>query len=1055
MPSYFSDLKSVYKRTYEELKNPNSAIAVFLEKIDEYERLENAGPIKTAIAEYIKVYEEEEKNFKEPDASSERIRYNDEQVRLRKNLEVEKKLEKAVRSMQDALDSFAEGAFEKAKTYTHEEIWQVKDRREQLRLQRDRMLDAIYGIEVDLEKEMIDKLKKDYQLFEHRPMESNVATPPFVLKSPQYKMRHMEINGSAKIPTAIYGLMRFRDLMNDHESMLEEAERSRQYEKFVNDRLAGYQAWKNTISIEQDIYNEIKEAVDPEYFAKYNNYMKNYAGTSTVSGYENWYLDTIQNIDKMKLELEEYQKQQEQLDKTYAESVAELEQANADFDLEEKNLNTQLEDLEKSPLLKQEYYDNNEKTRIQAEKDLADLEIALKTNGEEMDRLNLEESAAKQTMLENVQRIQNYSHELEQLQNDLTNNAEEALKKFLKKHKEVGDILDNNLKNTLDLLDGMLTTMTFHNEKVAETETAITKYTKEVQDFREQIDQATKAYKEDEKRANKELKAANTMGQKFLRATNLFGMGEKSQQKLEKAEDQKVVVTDYGKKISELEENIKNSEKSLAIEQDNLKNYKLAWDELHNNLKIRIKEGYEYSTQLQVQLSQLGTEKEEVTAGYENQVKEIQQTSKERQQTYSTMLERTSQEFDNLKEKKRLKIEERTKLQQKLEEAKKTIEKCKDEAKNIQNAKDSKEALLKLKEEFPGKRKKEIEKIEKEMEDHRDRSIRVKKLESERRLEIETTIKSHDAMFEFFKQGKVTSNRVLEDLSAALTESLQIANRESQKQLDYIRGKEMKLMESFAAKMKNPELFAERVRVQKDTKEVQKDSKEVQKDTKEKAGVYDYMKKLSSMKMFNSKSFENLKRAVMKNYSPDGTFLTVQIPEDEKERESFLSQLSTDEKQAAQFEKSVKEVRANLQELADCAKTYIQEKGSASRYTKVGKERYRFADEMRTMAETMLDKFKRYDIEKLKADKLKILDDSELHISKKVSFYKTEDYSMTRKAFVKQGEVDKLNMLGQALESLKSDKGVKKEGVKEEIKEKAKEEVKEEIVKEDDAEIEL
>ena len=144
-----------------------------------------------------------------------------------------------------------------------------------------------------------------------------------------------------------------------------------------------------------------------------------------------------------------------------------------------------------------------------------------------------------------------------------------------------------------------------------------------------------------------------------------------------------------------------------------------------------------------------------------------------------------------------------------------------------------------------------------------------------------------------------------------------------------------------------------------------------------------------------------------------------------------------------------------MQELADCAKAYIQEKGSASRYTKAGKERYRFADEMRTMAETMLDKFKRYDKEKEKADKLKILDDSELHVSKKVSFYKTEDYSMTRKAFVKQGEVDRLNMLSQALESLKNDKGVKKEGVKEEIKEKAKEEVKEELVKEEDEQMEL
>ncbi|MBQ1983394.1 MAG: hypothetical protein II232_02055, partial [Spirochaetaceae bacterium] len=41
----------------------------------------------------------------------------------------------------------------------------------------------------------------------------------------------------------------------------------------------------------------------------------------------------------------------------------------------------------------------------------------------------------------------------------------------------------------------------------------------------------------------------------------------------------------------------------------------------------------------------------------------------------------------------------------------------------------------------------------------------------------------------------------------------------------------------------------------------------------------------------------------------------------------------------------------------------IQEKGSANRYTKAGKERYRFADEMRTMAEIMLDKFERYDRE--------------------------------------------------------------------------------------------
>ena len=1036
MPSYFSDLKSVYKRTYEELKNPNSAIAVFLEKIDDYERLENAGPIKTAIQEYIKVYEEEEKHFKEPDVFEGRISYKREQIRLRKNLEVEKKLEKAVRGMQDALDSFAVSAFGEAKVYSHEDIMKVKDHRERLRLQKDRMLNAIYGIEVDLENRMIEKLKADYQLFDHRPMESKVKTPPNVLNSPQYKMRHMELWGNAKVPTALYGLMRFRDLMNDHESMLEEAERSRQYEKFVNDRLAGFQAWKNTLSIEQENFNEIRAAVDDKYFEQYNEFMKEYAGTSNVSGYQNWYVHINNEVEKLRDEIAKYESDQKQLDEFYAASVKELDETKAEYDLEEKNLNTKLEELEKSPFLSQEFYENNEKTRTETEKELSNLEKAAKEMDDEMELLNEEESAAKKTMIENVQRIQNYTNELKHLQEDMENNAGEALKNFLKKYEESTKLLDENLHKTLEEMAGMVTTMDFHNENIKKAENGIETYSKEVKDFRAQIDEVTKAYEEEEKQADKDLKASKTIGQKLIRTFNFFGKGEESQKKLEQAENQKEVVTDFGKKISELQDNIKNSEANLAKEQENLKNYKQAWKKIYDNLKIRIQDSYEYSTQLHVKLSQLKTEKEAVTTGYEEQVKEIKQTSEEKQQTYSSILERTSAEFDNLNEKKRLKLEERKKLQQRIQEAKNKLEECKNNAKNIQNAKDSKEELLKLKEKLPGEREAKITQLEKDMNDNRDRCISVKKLESERRLEIETTIRSHDAMYELYKQGKVTSNRVLEDLNAALTATLEIANRESQKQLDYIRGKEMKLMESFAAKMKNPELFAERM--QKDTKKEQKNIageekqiKEETKDTKEKAGVYDYMNRLSSMKRFNSKSFENLKRAVMKNYSPEGDFLTGQI------------------------EDSVTQVRANLKELAECAKAYIQEKGSASRYTKAGRERYRFADEMRTMAETMLDKFERYDREKEMAEKLKTLNDSELHVSKNISFYKTESYSMTRNAFVKPGEVDRLNMIGQALEALKNDKGVKKEEVKEEIKEKEKEEVKEELVKEEDDPIEL
>ena len=696
--------------------------------------------------------------------------------------------------------------------------------------------------------------------------------------------------------------------------------------------------------------------------------------------------------------------------------------------------------------MSQEFYENNENTRTQTEKELSELEKAAKEMDGEIELLKEEESAAKKTMIENVQRIQNYTNELKQLQEDMENNAGEALKNFLKKHEESAKQLDENLHKTLEEMSAMIKTMDFHNENIKNAENSIETYSQEVKAFRAQIDEATKAYKENEKQADKDLKASKTIGQRLIRTFNFFGEAEKSKQELERAENQKEVVTDYGKKIGELQDNIKNSEENLAKEQENLGNYKQAWKKIYDDLEKTIKESCEYSSQLQDKLSQLKTEKEEQTIGYEEQVKEIKQTSEEKQQTYSSILDKTSAEFDNLNEKKRLKSEEWKKLQQRIKVAQNKIEECENNAKNIQNAKDSKEELLKLKEQFPGKRESKIKQLEDDMADNRDRCIMVKKLEAERLLEVESTIKSHDKLFEFYKQGKVTSNRVLEDLAAALTETLKIANSESQKQVDYIRSKEMKLMGSFAAKMKDPQLYAERVREQKDTKEEQKtiagqENKEEQKDTKINAGVYDYMKKLSSMKRFNSKSFENLKNAVMKNFSPDGTLLVGQIAADEKEREALLSQLSTDKKKEIQFENTVKQVKANLKELADCAKTYIQEKGSANRYTKAGKERYRFADEMRTMAEVMLAKFERYDIEKKKAEKLKILDDSELHVSKKLSFYKTGSYDMTKSAFVKNGEVDKMDMMGLKVEL---PEGKKKE-----------ENLKEEIVMEDNDQIEL
>ena len=159
----------------------------------------------------------------------------------------------------------------------------MKEDSEKRKAYRDRVLNASYGLEVEQEEAMIAKLKAEYKAFDHRPMESKIELPPYILDSQEYRIRHMELRGGAKVPTALYGMVRFRDLLNEHESMITEAARSREYAKFVNDRLAGFQAWKNTLEREGQIHEEIRKEIDPAYFAEYNEFMDkfNYLWHST------------------------------------------------------------------------------------------------------------------------------------------------------------------------------------------------------------------------------------------------------------------------------------------------------------------------------------------------------------------------------------------------------------------------------------------------------------------------------------------------------------------------------------------------------------------------------------------------------------------------------------------------------------------------------------------------------------------------------------------------------------------------------------------------------
>ena len=126
------------------------------------------------------------------------------------------------------------------------------------------------------------------------------------------------------------------------------------------------------------------------------------------------------------------------------------------------------------------------------------------------------------------------------------------------------------------------------------------------------------------------------------------------------------------------------------------------------------------------------------------------------------------------------------------------------------------------------------------------------------------------------------------------------------------------------------------------------------------------------------------------------------------------------------------DIRAQIKEIAEAAAAYEKAKGSASRFTDAGKLRYRFADEMKNITESMLSDFALWDEEKEWTTKLFAMNDSDLYVSKNESFYITLSHKMTQDAFVGKGELNNMDGFAKAVHKEKQ----KEEKAKEEIKEK-------------------
>ena len=435
--------------------------------------------------------------------------------------------------------------------------------------------------------------------------------------------------------------------------------------------------------------------------------------------------------------------------------------------------------------------------------------------------------------------------------------------------------------------------------------------------------------------------------------------------------------------------------------------YKSAWETLMNNLKDAVKDSIVYSKELQDKLDAQKKELENVNQEYNNKVKEISEDVTEKKQGSQDILDKVSFDFDKLNAEMIQKNLKRADLVSKINEVKERIEKCDKTSQDIQTAKDTLNNLKKKKEEFLVEKKSKLEELKNDKDFALYRVEKGLKDLQEKSKMYDANIAGFEVLKEYFKQDKVTSDRVLEDLQKSFNKAMEISKNESEKQSDYIKKRENDLLKTFADKMLNKDTFADRSNVMLD--ENQKDG-----------SVFTYMKQVSELRSSSSKEFIRLETAVFNVFDKDGKF---------KLNEQLTKALDSDKDR----EQAMADIRAQIKEIAEAAAAYEKAKGSASRFTDAGKLRYRFADEMKNITESMLSDFALWDEEKEWTTKLFAMNDSDLYVSKNESFYNTLSHKMTQEAFVGKDELNNMDGFAKlAYKEKQKEEKVKKEEILEE-----------------------
>lgn len=1039
MPIISEDSKQLYVNLYKELTNKNSAINLYLtggKKLNENEKA-----VATAIKGFINKYETSYKivmeSKDEVSKSENGIGYTDMDYEAQKTYstieeEMFADLETDVELIRGALLTSVKWRLEGYKTHTYEFINEMTKIDEEAGITDSKMytdtqkmnaramaMEDAAGKLVNYDHDkLVENEKKTNMEYFHRPVvykketDEKTGETKYVKseryisykeqESPQYRFlemkNHIEYDKKEDPDLNTVAALMLRDVLRNHKEMKEEADRRREYVKFINDQHQSYAVWKEQSLEEAKKYQNLLKQVDPDTLKRYNDHMANYnTATSLLSGTVEWFRKEHENYIALKSALEQKKAEFENQSKKIADqSVTDAEH----YETMNKVLKEAKDDLEKfrsQPELDEETMQKDETELSDLLQKLQDEQQSLKEMENDFEERVAQQTKSREMLAQLKDEVDNYKELFTKLKKDA---EKDNIKSIIEYHGKLIDA-ENGIAEEMNAIREKLTKIaddrknledeqSKYNDEMNKFEDQRVKILKEhdecatdlahVQEFLKNNSKAEKKnLKEFKTLMNKIRKDAVTYGylpdvlqdtlfkesQKFakeknwdLKDTPAIFLDDEYYQDMVKENDYRVKkAAEMKVKFDEAAENY--HQKSLELGSSRMKIEDLADDALAAL--------EEYSKMLDTIQTRPENANNVIVDDMQKEANQVHDKGMKEMKAQEDALLKSHKELEQELEQKAGDIKAKKELIDKLVNQQEVLATRVNKAKELKTKLDEKQQAFDLMVMQQEEEKKDIE--QRKIEAINQLTLYKSEYDLEQSKHGKE-IESYENLEKLFNENQITNNRKLEDMAEFANNQVGKLANDAEKQRAYVRNKQ-----------------ADRC------KDIVKELDEL------KSNLIDLEKPQGFMKSKNSREFTAFRNEMRKYLD-----MTVRVPNPNAEKgydvidnkNEIVSRLTwlSNEKEFNVTDKSrienMKVLKEAMENIAKVADDYLKAKGAPDRSTEQGRARYHTA----TMIRTYANKVAR-EMGGMMSEEQLILDEANVALVTQPSGMKSPDYEKT------------------------------------------------------------